>query len=406
MKSKKLTKGGCLKAALIGIGVIIIIGLALPFGWIAGAVWLIFFRKRLTNPETQKRATITVSALSIASFIFMVYAAVSNPSLKSITISAETVGQGLEVGQDYVINIECSPKDAKTSSLIYNVDGSCATFSKSNTDNNKAILHTTAEGKALISVSSGEIHSNTLEFTIVNKDAEELPDDEGLLSDGLPESTGSQEAPGEEGSETEPEAPPEVIDGDINITFSESIHEDTTGKWRLARVATAKEIQAYALEYYNAYFQSDDEIHAIVNFTLGTTYKLAKVSSDTLDIVIHDYVEGEELDANILFSGTVTGNYQINIATGEISQISLEPEATEEGEPSNNEPSTPEESANAPEATPETPIPAEPSADMVWIDDTGKKYHSKSSCSNMSDPYQITRQEAEAMGRGACKKCY
>ncbi|MCI9645295.1 MAG: hypothetical protein HFH40_00520 [Lachnospiraceae bacterium] len=74
--------------------------------------------------------------------------------------------------------------------------------------------------------------------------------------------------------------------------------------------------------------------------------------------------------------------------------------------PSNNEPSTPEESANAPEATPETPIPAEPSADMVWIDDTGKKYHSKSSCSNMSDPYQITRQEAEAMGRGACKKCY
>ena len=82
------------------------------------------------------------------------------------------------------------------------------------------------------------------------------------------------------------------------------------------------------------------------------------------------------------------------------------PNNTKTTNPSNNEPSTPEESENKPEATPEAPALAEPSADMVWIDDTGKKYHSKSSCSNRSDPYQVTRQEAEAMGRRACKKCY
>lgn len=55
------------------------------------------------------------------------------------------------------------------------------------------------------------------------------------------------------------------------------------------------------------------------------------------------------------------------------------------------------------ETPPETPAP---NADMVWIDDTGKKYHSKPSCSNMDAPYQVSREEAISKGRDACKKCY
>jgi len=45
-------------------------------------------------------------------------------------------------------------------------------------------------------------------------------------------------------------------------------------------------------------------------------------------------------------------------------------------------------------------------SDMVWIVDTGKKYHSNASCSNMKNPRQVSRDEAIAMGRDACKKCY
>lgn len=45
--------------------------------------------------------------------------------------------------------------------------------------------------------------------------------------------------------------------------------------------------------------------------------------------------------------------------------------------------------------------------EMVWIPTHGgKKYHSKSSCSNMKDPEKVTLSEAKAEGFTACKKCY
>ena len=44
---------------------------------------------------------------------------------------------------------------------------------------------------------------------------------------------------------------------------------------------------------------------------------------------------------------------------------------------------------------------------MVWIPTNGgKKYHSKSTCSNMENPKQVDRADAEAQGFTACKKCY
>lgn len=44
---------------------------------------------------------------------------------------------------------------------------------------------------------------------------------------------------------------------------------------------------------------------------------------------------------------------------------------------------------------------------MVWIPTHGgKKYHSKSTCSNMKDPEKVTLSEAKAEGFTACKKCY
>lgn len=43
---------------------------------------------------------------------------------------------------------------------------------------------------------------------------------------------------------------------------------------------------------------------------------------------------------------------------------------------------------------------------LVWICETGKCYHSKSSCSSMKNPWQVTLSEAERKGKRACKKCY
>ncbi len=52
MKSKKSKKqvssgsGSCLIMCLKGFGILILLGLLLDFGWIAGIVWLLFFRKK------------------------------------------------------------------------------------------------------------------------------------------------------------------------------------------------------------------------------------------------------------------------------------------------------------------------------------------------------------------------
>ena len=43
---------------------------------------------------------------------------------------------------------------------------------------------------------------------------------------------------------------------------------------------------------------------------------------------------------------------------------------------------------------------------MVWIPQSGSKYHSSPSCSNMKNPTQVTVEEAESRGYEPCKKCY
>lgn len=42
---------------------------------------------------------------------------------------------------------------------------------------------------------------------------------------------------------------------------------------------------------------------------------------------------------------------------------------------------------------------------MVWVPRSGSKYHSKSSCSNMKDPRQVTLAEALSCGFTPCKRC-
>ena len=46
------------------------------------------------------------------------------------------------------------------------------------------------------------------------------------------------------------------------------------------------------------------------------------------------------------------------------------------------------------------------SGEMVWIPKSGSKYHSNENCSNMKNPTQVTKEEAEDRGYEPCKKCY
>lgn len=60
---------------------------------------------------------------------------------------------------------------------------------------------------------------------------------------------------------------------------------------------------------------------------------------------------------------------------------------------------------STPEPTQEASV-VENSEPMVWVSRTGKKYHSRASCSNMKNPSQVTLSEAKQNGLTACKRCY
>ena len=107
---------------------------------------------------------------------------------------------------------------------------------------------------------------------------------------------------------------------DFNVMFSDSYRNDVTGNWRLARIAENINIEEYAVDYYNNYFESDSEIHIVINFTLNTTTRIT-VMGNLLDITTMEYVDKEEHDAKLACSGALLNEYHVNIDTGEIEQI-------------------------------------------------------------------------------------
>lgn len=98
--------------------------------------------------------------------------------------------------------------------------------------------------------------------------------------------------------------------------FYSTVRNDVTGNWRLSASSSSIPVSDCALEYYNDMFASDDEIHAVWNATLGTTTCI-KVMSGLLFVDTYEYVDGEEHDAKLLFSGDLLTSEIIDLNTGE-----------------------------------------------------------------------------------------
>ena len=104
--------------------------------------------------------------------------------------------------------------------------------------------------------------------------------------------------------------------------FDKNVRNDVTGNWRLARYASPENFLDHAVDYYNAYFENDDEIHFVINFTLNTTSVIQKMPGmNILDVTVKEYVSKEEHDADLLGSGTVLGQYWVHLDTGEIEKL-------------------------------------------------------------------------------------
>ena len=104
-------------------------------------------------------------------------------------------------------------------------------------------------------------------------------------------------------------------------------------------------------------------------------------------------------------------------ASAESVSVSVTAAPTKKATPTPTETSTPtptaEESqpavtAEEPQVT-EAPQESDPyGGQLVWISETGSKYHNKNNCGRMNPDraYQMTRENAEAQGYEPCKKCF
>lgn len=113
-----------------------------------------------------------------------------------------------------------------------------------------------------------------------------------------------------------------ISDFPEKITLS-SMRNDTTGSWKLARIATSETIEAYALSYYNEYFEKEasNEVHWIVNFTNHTTTSIKSLSG-ILFVDTFEYVDGEEHDAHAIGGGMQLTSYMVYTDNGDIERVS------------------------------------------------------------------------------------
>lgn len=108
---------------------------------------------------------------------------------------------------------------------------------------------------------------------------------------------------------------------DTNIYFGVTkVKNDTTDKWKISTISENIDILDYALSYYKEYFKDNTEVHVIVNFATSTTTKIT-VAGNQLDVSVFDYVDKEEHDAKILFSGNLLKEYSVYLDNGDIEEI-------------------------------------------------------------------------------------
>ena len=136
-----------------------------------------------------------------------------------------------------------------------------------------------------------------------------------ILLTGLPTKSSKAESVEHDAVEAAREAFEEKVKDD-HVYFSKNVWNDKTGRWRKTQYASMVPIHDAAVEYYRAYFGDDNEIHAVINYTLNTTAKITS-QGDYIQIETYERVDKEEYDVKTLFSGMYIGSSTINKATGE-----------------------------------------------------------------------------------------
>lgn len=108
--------------------------------------------------------------------------------------------------------------------------------------------------------------------------------------------------------------------GGASLLFSDSVRNDSTGKWRMLRVSSAEPIHEHLDEYAAAFIRADDEVHIVFNFALSTTTVITS-GSGVLYVSVYQYSDGEEHDAKLIPGGEKLAEYIYTVSTGALEAV-------------------------------------------------------------------------------------
>lgn len=118
-----------------------------------------------------------------------------------------------------------------------------------------------------------------------------------------------------------------ISDKDIGVVSSykqNSVNNDKTGRWKCVTVSQEDfSVPEYALSCYHNYFDSDDTILAVENLTTKISARIS-YGSGLLFVSEYEYVDGEEHDAILMFSGKHLNEYLVYVDNGDIERVAVE----------------------------------------------------------------------------------
>ena len=182
---------------------------------------------------------IAIILLGVAIIVSAVLLVRKITGLKSITISPSFADTELDINSDYIIDVTTDPEGMNIKNFKFDCDSSSAKFEVY--DKKTAIIHTGADGGAFtISVSKGNIDSNTITFNVVDKAAQAAAEQAAAEAAAEAERLAAEQAAAEaEAAAAAAAAQKEyvkVIKDSVNVRAEGNTDCDTVGKAKKGEV--------------------------------------------------------------------------------------------------------------------------------------------------------------------------
>lgn len=207
------------------------------------------------------------------------------------------------------------------------------------------------------------------------------------------------------------------VDGIMTIK-AVSVRNDKTGNWRYSAFSeSGLDISEYALSYYKEYFKADKEIHAVINFADKTTTRI-NCSGEMLFVTVYEYVDGEEHDADLMFSGNIISDYIVYTDNGDVEVLDTPEPKTIPAPPettlatTTTTPKPQSTITNTTAVTTTTPPPATTPKAVTYVLNTSTLKVHKPSCRDVdkiaAENYDTTTDLQNVINKGytACGHCH